>query len=207
MSGDGVPPDPDWAGQGIKFTCLRCGACCQDLPRIPVFPDEADRLVEIAKARNIELHLVEDLVFPDVKNRQILVITYRIMFDNPDKVCPFFVKGESSCSVHPDRPLSCRAYPLAIKTEDAFHQKIEIGSFCTYTQKYREKLEGITAEEVEAVFGPLVGDARRLLNRNNEIRAKIRFLSERGEIEIPPEISGADFDEALKEWPREEVRV
>ncbi len=190
-----------------QFACLRCGACCQDLPRIPIFPEEADRLVEIAQARDIPLHLVEDLVFPDAKNNRILVVTYRIMFDNPDKVCPFFEKRSVACKIHPDRPLSCRAYPLAIKTEDAFHSTIEIGSFCTFTQKYHDDLARLSASDVEILFTELFPNARALLNRNNEIRAKIRYLTQKGEIDIPAEISGEDFDRALKEWPRAELRL
>ncbi|GAB4305462.1 MAG: hypothetical protein Kow0069_01270 [Promethearchaeota archaeon] len=189
------------------FECMRCGACCQDLPRIPIFPEETDRLIEIAKERGIALHVVEDLVFPDVKRQKILVVTYRIMFDNPAKTCPFYDHDLPGCAVHPDRPASCRAYPLAIKTEDAFTSKVEIGSFCTWTQKYREELERLQAKDLQAVFGGLVSNARALLARNNEIRVRIRVLQQRGVIDVPSRISGSDFDRALKEWDREEIRV
>ncbi len=63
-----------------KYKCRKCGTCCHEVPgefvkRIPIYPDEADILIEIAKERGIDFKIIEDLVFPDVKNHKILVIT------------------------------------------------------------------------------------------------------------------------------------
>ena len=61
----------------LKYKCKMCGTCCHEVPgdfvkRIPIYPDEADKLIEIAKHRHIEFKIIEDLVFPDIKNEKIL---------------------------------------------------------------------------------------------------------------------------------------
>ncbi|MCK4780481.1 MAG: hypothetical protein KAT57_09855, partial [Candidatus Lokiarchaeota archaeon] len=74
----------------INYKCRMCGTCCHEVPgdyvkRIPLYPDEADILIEIAKERDIEFKIIEDLVFPDIKNEKILVLTYRIRLDNENQ--------------------------------------------------------------------------------------------------------------------------
>ena len=120
-----------------KYVCLKCGRCCHEVKgseddptykRIPLYPEEADRLEAIAKERNIPLRIIEDVVFPDAKNHKILVMTYRIMLDNEEQVCPFH-DPKTGCTIHDKKPLACKAYPLALKTEDAFNSKIEETQF------------------------------------------------------------------------------
>ena len=92
----------------FKYHCVMCGRCCHEVPfvedelsykRIPLYPEEADRLEEFAENLGIELHLVEDLVFPDELNQQIIVVTWRIMLDNDAKVCPFHYPDQG-CLIH-----------------------------------------------------------------------------------------------------------
>ena len=62
----------------LKYQCKKCGTCCHEVPgdyikRIPIYPDEADNLIEIAKERDIKFKIIEDLVFPDIKNKKITI--------------------------------------------------------------------------------------------------------------------------------------
>ncbi|HDZ19333.1 MAG TPA: hypothetical protein ENH75_13625, partial [archaeon] len=78
----------------ISFLCKKCGTCCHEIlgeyvKRIPIYPDEADKLIIIAKEQGIKFKIIEDLVFPDLKNEEILILTYRIRLDNENQACPF----------------------------------------------------------------------------------------------------------------------
>ena len=87
----------------LKYKCLRCGQCCfeikdsPEIKRIPLYPEEVDKLIKIAEKKLIqEFKVIEDLVFPDSKNKKILVITYRIFLDNTKSHCPFYLQ-EKGC--------------------------------------------------------------------------------------------------------------
>ena len=71
----------------MKFKCLQCGKCCHEyeftgdvnVKRIPVFPEELEKLESFAKKNNIWIKFLEDVIFPDNINNKILVITYKII--------------------------------------------------------------------------------------------------------------------------------
>ncbi|MFW9881247.1 MAG: hypothetical protein ACFFG0_49920, partial [Candidatus Thorarchaeota archaeon] len=57
----------------LNYKCKKCGTCCHEVPgdymkRIPIYPDEADAMIEIAKSRGVDFKIIEDLFFPDIKN-------------------------------------------------------------------------------------------------------------------------------------------
>ncbi|GAH49798.1 unnamed protein product, partial [marine sediment metagenome] len=79
-----------------------------------MYPEEANILIEIAKKRGIALKIIEDLVFPDILNKKILIVTYKILFDKKINGCPFY-DNNYGCTVHDTKPLACKAYPLALK--------------------------------------------------------------------------------------------
>ena len=115
----------------LKYTCWKCGLCCHEIvvnnegykKRIPLFPEEADRLIKLAKERAISFKIIEDLVFPDILNKKIIVITWKILLDNPEKSCPFYIPKEG-CSIHEIKPLACKAFPLALERIDSFNIEI-----------------------------------------------------------------------------------
>ncbi len=191
-----------------------CGKCCHEVPfvedecsykRIPLYPEEADRLQMIAKDRGIELHLIEDLVFPDDLNNRIILVTWRILLDNDEKVCPFHQK-DKGCTIHNLKPLACKSYPLALQTIDAFNTKIEIDPLCKFTEQNRDALEKANAREIEEIYGEEYLNVKQHLERNKKVQYKLRILEKTGKINIPKQISSEKFDDCLKKWPRWELR-
>ncbi len=112
------------AGEGRTVSCRKgCGACCRQL--VPISEAEArriGRLVEempeprrqeirdrFAKAR--ERLAAADLL-SKLENRQAFadaeVAPFGLEYFHLGVACPFL--EEESCSIHPDRPISCREY-------------------------------------------------------------------------------------------------
>jgi Fe-S-cluster containining protein len=198
--------------ENVEFSCLRCGKCCHEVildedgtkgyKRIPLFLEEADRLENLAKDRGVPLKIIEDLVFPDVKNKKILVLTYRIMLENDAQCCPFYAEA-CGCTINEVKPLACRAFPLALKTEDAFNMRINIDPTCGFTEKYRDQLENITADELKKKYPIEYLLAKDLLIRSKRSIMNLMEKQATGAVEIPLQINGKDFDQYLKEWDRE----
>ena len=194
----------------LKYICLKCGICCHQIKssnyvkRIPLYPDEAETLIEIAKERNIQFLVIEDLVFPDILNKKILIVTYRIRLDNETEGCPFF-SSETGCTVHDVKPLACQAYPLALKQVDAFNSKIDLDPLCNYIITNYDLLKEVTLEEIEDIFFMEYPNAMKHLKKNQKIMMKIKKLEFTKQIKISREISLEDFNTALKEWDRVEI--
>lgn len=197
----------------LNFQCFMCGKCCHEVPgsdddptykRIPLYPEEADRLEKIAKERDIEIHLIEDVVFPDVKNSKILILTWRIMLDNENKVCPFHDEGKG-CTIQDKKPLACLAYPLALQTVDAFNMKIQIDPLCKFTEMHYDELKIIDAKKLQEIYAEEFKHARNMLNRNKRAILHLKILERENRIEIPKKIDNQDFDSHLKKWDRVEL--
>ncbi|MFW9773266.1 MAG: YkgJ family cysteine cluster protein [Candidatus Thorarchaeota archaeon] len=195
----------------LEYKCWMCGTCCHEVPgdyvkRIPLYPDEADVLIEIAKSRQVDFLILEDLVFPDTKNERILVLTYRIRLDNETQGCPFYNKTEG-CTVQDVKPLACQAYPLALKQIDAFNFEISIDPLCNFVIENYNKLENVNMESLQQIFKEEYPKAERFYQKNKKLMFKIRKLEVTNEISIPREISLEDFNSYLKTWERFEIRV
>jgi Fe-S-cluster containining protein len=188
-----------------------CGTCCHEVPgdylkRIPIYPDEADKLIEIAKERNIEFKIIEDLVFPDIKNKKILVLTYRIKLDNEDQVCPFYNK-QNGCSVHDTKPLACQAYPLALKQVDAFNFEISIDPLCYFVIENYDDLKNLDLETLKEIFKEEYPKADKFYQKNKNLIFKIRKLEATKKIEIPREIDLEEFNSYLQKWERKDISI
>jgi len=193
----------------MKYNCQKCGTCCHEIPgeyskRIPLYPDEADKLIEIAKNRGVAFRIIEDLVFPDLKNKKILVITYKIQLDNENKCCPFY-DNNFGCTVHEVKPLACQAYPLALKHIDAFNFKIDIDPLCQFVVTNYDKLKNTDLESIKKIFYDEYPKAMNHLKKNKKIMLKLRELEYFKKIEICREITLEDFNEYLREWERDEI--
>ena len=193
----------------LKYDCMKCGTCCHEVPgdyvkRIPLYPDEAENLIEIAKERGVIFQIIEDLVFPDVLNQKILVLTYRIKLDNETQGCPFY-DAVSGCTVHQVKPLACQAYPLALKQEDAFNFKISIDPLCHFVRENYDVLNKTDLEQIKKIFYEEYPKAEKHLIKNKRIMLKIKKLEIKKKIRISRQIKLEDFNNYLKEWERVEI--
>ena len=119
----------DSEAQGRAISCRKgCGACCRQL--VPIAPDEArqiarlvDRLPEPrrsavrarfdeARRRLADAGLLEALTEPDDDPPTSLGLDYF----REAIPCPFL--EDESCSIHPDRPSSCREYLVTSPAEN-----------------------------------------------------------------------------------------
>lgn len=195
----------------LEYTCKMCGTCCHEIPgdyvkRIPVYTDEVDILIEIAKKRGVDFKVVEDLVFPDVKNKKILILTYRIRLDNENQACPFYNK-ENGCTVHELKPLACQAYPLALKRIDAFNFEISIDPLCNFVINNYRKLESLDSNQLKKVFKDEYLKAERFYRKNKSLILKFREMEVLNKIKIPREVSREDYNEYLRNWDRVEISL
>ncbi|MHA1784043.1 MAG: YkgJ family cysteine cluster protein, partial [Candidatus Helarchaeota archaeon] len=139
---------------------------------------------------------------PDILNKKILVITYRIILEGKDKVCPFFSK-ENMCLVNDIKPLTCRAYPLAQKRIDAFNVQIDIDPLCKFIQKHKNTIKNFTSQDIKDCFPDEFIFSEQLMNKNQNIILKIRLLTKQNKIEIPSKVDSKDFSNWLNKWERE----
>ena len=189
------------------YKCLKCGTCCHEIEfkkRIPLYPDEADRLIEIAKKRDIAFKIIEDLVFPDVLNEKILIVTYKIRLDNETHGCPFYDSNEG-CTVQDVKPIACKAYPLALKQIDAFNFQISVDPLCNYVDGNYDLLKKADFAKLKEIFKNEYPNAQEHLRKNKKLMVKIKKLEYKNKIKISREILLNDFNEYLKEWDREEL--
>lgn len=218
----------------VPFKCTRCGACCHFPPppapgekpvqkKIPVYPEEARVLEDLATELDAPLRLLEDFVLPDTQNQRILVGRYKILPDERG-TCPFFTEeviplegmedsGEeicetrvvATCRIHDHRPRACRGYPLATKRLDAFNREFFIDPDCPAIQAQLDQMKQISPEQIAANFPDEQKWAKKMDVREDQIALLIRQLSFRGEMKIPHEFSTEEFDVALRDWDREDL--
>ena len=188
---------------------MKCGTCCHEVPgdyvkRIPLYPDEAEKLIETAKKRGVVFQVIEDLVFPDILNQKILVLTYRIRLDNDSQGCPFY-DSNKGCTVHEIKPLACQAYPLALKQEDAFNFEISIDPLCHFVIENYDILKNTDLEQIKEIFHEEYPKAENHLKKNKKIMLKIKKMEIKKLIQISRQIKLEDFNSYLKKWERVEI--
>jgi len=196
----------------IKYKCLKCGICCYEiiespgLKRIPLYPEEVNKLIEVAKVRKVDFKVIEDLVFPDILNEKILILTYRILLTNKEARCPFYNQN-IGCIVHEIKPLACQAYPLSLKQIDAFNFQITIDTQCKWINLTYDSLARVNLEDLKKIFNEEYPKAERFFNKNKKLILEIRKLEAENKIKISRQIKLEEFNKALREWNREEIIV
>jgi Fe-S-cluster containining protein len=195
----------------LRYECMRCGICCFELSekgkkRIPLYPEEVERLITLAEDKKIIFQVIEDLVFPDTLNQKILVLTYKILLNNEKGCCPFY-NSHNGCTIQDLKPFACQAYPLSLKRIDAFNFEISIDPLCNFVKKNYDRLSNIDFENIKTIFYNEYPKAEKFYNKNKRLQMKIKTLEYEKKILIPREISLDDFNKYLNEWEREEITV
>jgi Fe-S-cluster containining protein len=196
----------------LRYKCQKCGICCFEVQgnpgtkRIPLYPEEVSELIKIAEQNNIKFNVIEDLVFPDILNEKILVLTYRIILNNENQCCPFY-KKDIGCSINNVKPLACQAYPLALKRIDAFRFELTIDPLCNFVIKSYKELKNIDLEKLKEIFKDEYPKAEKFYRKNKNLQFEIRRLEVENKIKIPREIDLKNYNKFLKEWEREEIKI
>jgi Fe-S-cluster containining protein len=199
-----------------KFKCARCGLCCakpiieevenKDIyKKIPIYPEEAELLEELAKENNVPLRMIEDIdaCIPDTKNKKIIVTRYTIIIDDEDNNrCPFSI-GEN-CSIYDNRPLVCRAYPISMRELDAFQREIFIDDDCTGIKELRKTVDfsKFNMDDIKAYFPIEYRIAVKLFDKEKQIMFKLKEWQHDKKINLNTKLSVEEFDVALREWDR-----
>jgi len=197
--------------KSIIYKCLKCGICCFEISesprskRIPLYPEEVARLEEIAKQKEITFYVIEDVVFPDIINNTIIVLTYKILL-TPLGHCPFY-DSEQGCIIHGDKPLACQSYPLSLKQIDAFNLEITIDPLCKWIQQNYSVLNDMKLENLKKVFKEEYPKAEKFFRKNKKLQLKIVQLEAEKRIKIPRKLKTEDYNIFLKEWDRKELIV
>lgn len=103
---------------GLKFRCICCGECCRkisdedsSLKGLPLFEWEVEKIKKLAEQNKIKIDIKPiDYVF-DRKSKKYFCTGYSLT----QEPCPFL--KDKKCLIHKDRPIVCRAFPVARNPE------------------------------------------------------------------------------------------
>lgn len=181
-----------------------------------LFPEEVAFLEQQAVELGQPFAVLEDLIFPDVKNSIILVGSYRLYLEYlPNKACGFMCVENRWCRIQEllgieQKPLVCQAYPIAIKIVDAVTKEYFLDTGCPFIEAHVSsyaRLKDLTkVEEVEGFlrdnFPAEFEAACQIVNRLSWIPLRLRQLETEGKIHVPDEFSSEQWAEALPAWSR-----
>ncbi|NTV45422.1 MAG: YkgJ family cysteine cluster protein [Chlorobiales bacterium] len=186
----------------FSFSCGRCLRCCH-LKKIQINPYEVARL-----ARNRGLSTTEFIQRYTTTGGTVL------KFDDND-MCPFL--NEQGCSVHKDRPLVCRLYPLGrhvFDTGEEHFSEVEPHRECKgvygkggKVQSYLEEQGAIAFMEGADVYLNLLWKLLKVLEdetadlekQNVILETVLNFSNEESEQQSPL----VDMDAAIEAYCKE----
>ena len=205
----------------MKFECSGCSTPCCALregeeKKIMLFPEEVAFLERQAVELDQRFAVLEDLIFPDIKNKIILVGSYRLYLEIlPSRACGFMRQDNRWCRIQEmfsleQKPLVCQAYPIAIKTVDATTKEYFLDTGCPFIEQnvvaYTRIKDLTTVPEVEAFlrenFPAEFRAANQIVNRLAWIPLRLRQLEQEGKIQVPDDFSAEQWAEALPSWDR-----
>ncbi len=173
-----------------RFRCLRCLHCCffsrpEESP--VVFSWEAARLRELLEdtgADNTEFEPYE------VWRRDGLcvVLLYRWVIRG---FCPFYDVRSRTCRIHPEKPSSCRIYPLLLAVPTG---ELRISGACDWVERNMWIVK--RGDLVEKVLPGEVAAARRLLA---DYVAAVQVLEEEGFVKVAG-VEGCSEVIGFEEW-------
>lgn len=91
-----------WYGEGLRFQCTRCGACCTGAPGyVWVTAEEMARLAEY-RGESID----------DFTRKYVRRVGRRYsLIEKPGGDCIFWDR-QAGCTVYPARPVQCQTWPF-----------------------------------------------------------------------------------------------
>lgn len=203
----------------VKFKCLGCGICCKNITqtnedgeeivskKIPIYPEEADRLEAIADLRKVDdLKIVEDFVFADKKTQKILVVRYKYMLKEGE-YCVFSDPNTRKCTIYENRPLVCRGYPIAMRDIDAFNTEIIVDPDCPGVQQLLREIKQLTIKELKECFPDEVHWAKKTFEREKRSIEILKQMEHTKEICLEDKFTFEEFNNALKDWERTIIQI
>jgi Fe-S-cluster containining protein len=160
------------AKEGRKISCAAgCGACCRQL--VPIAPSEARQIAALIDAlpeprrsqirerftaaaeRLTQAGIIEELRHPERITQQER-IPFALSYFRLGIPCPFL--EAESCSIHPDRPLSCREYLVTSAPVHCAEQAPDKVQGVRLDAKVSRVLRGMEAQEggATASWVPLI---------------------------------------------------
>jgi len=175
-----------------RFSCQRCGACCNNIQGN--FKEEEIREIKMAfkKLENQGIYLAvkpEKFSIPlfphEAKKMRELASKIGIDFFPVPKLfmidsktgycmvlewdlghsnCPFF--DNDKCLIHNDRPLACQSFPIFPYSFSSSPEEYILLGRCPQSKKYRE----LSKEEIEKCFESEICALRRFSEHLNSIK-------------------------------------
>ncbi len=159
-----------------RFRCLYCDHCCffgSKVEMPTVFPWEKRLLEEIGEERGIALSFEPLQVFRDSEGRCVVTL-YRWIIDG---YCPFYDNGAKRCSIHGQKPLACRVYPLLVEMPSG---RLMLSGKCDWVKRQGRRLVALLEARpdlIPRVFPSEFEAARDILV---EFSSMLRFIEEKG---------------------------
>lgn len=176
--------------ENLAFQCIKCGKCCNPSQAntdtdtsyfVPIYLNEVDEIIRLAEQHNLSIQLEPDLMYFDELNNRLIIVTFAL---NLDQGCPFF---SSACTIYDQRPITCKAYPLAIFQQEGT-TGIMLKPECSFIQEHHQKLRELDYYELGEVFGDEFPFAREIQIIGNAITTKILQLESESKIRVPVKV-------------------
>ncbi len=109
-----------WYDEGLKFTCVKCGQCCQingDYAYVYLTQEEAGKIMN-----SLEIPRKEFMKNYCSRLEGSIILRFR------DKSCPFLEGGR--CTIYRVRPVQCRAWPFWEENLDEWTWHEEVATIC-----------------------------------------------------------------------------
>jgi len=168
-----------------EFKCFKCGVCCHNVRSegyeryIPIYLDEVEKFKKIAEEKQVNLIMEPDLLYPDRLNKKLIIVTYVFKID---EVCVFY-NEKIGCSIYEDRPITCKAYPVAVWRED-INYTMKVNTDCKFVEKHIDIISPKNYSELEKFFPQEYIHARRMMIKGKEVLYRIIELEKQNKIDV-----------------------
>jgi len=185
------------------FTCIRCGLCCSNQfetrKELLIYPEEAEVLIALGFQKKILVEIKEDLVFPDTKNKVLLVARYKIKFKN--NLCPFL--KENLCELYDNRPIICRAFPLIVKEKSNEEFEVVLEQSCEGFKMSKKNIDEFSDQSAYKKYFPSeLKYLKDVFKKEKSILMKLQEMESKGKIQLGFDMTKDEYALALKEWKR-----